>query len=118
MERDENREAHGRRAAAGYVAAEPPNDGREWDCQCARCGSSMDWTECWDCGGDGAHDLYDVDPLWYDRDATERCATCEGAGGWWTCLSSSAWCNANPMPGSEAVERGAVEWFCIDRPAT
>lgn len=29
-----------RRKAFSVIAKLPPNDGREWDCQCARCGSS------------------------------------------------------------------------------
>lgn len=27
----------------------------------------------------------DEDPLWYDRDDTEDCSTCDGDGGWLVC---------------------------------
>lgn len=54
---------------------------------CAKCGSSMMWIECWSCGGDGEHELYDEDPLWYDEDDTEECDICDGAGGWKACMS-------------------------------
>jgi hypothetical protein len=61
------------------IADLPPNDGREWELQCARCGSSCATPR----------------PFW--------------------CLSSAEWCNANPMPGRESVERGAIEWFVVER---
>jgi hypothetical protein len=61
------------------ISPEHPQDGRDWDCQCARCGSSM--ADCQDC------------------------------------LSPAQWCTANPMPGREAVERGAVEWYAPRRAA-
>jgi len=81
------------------------------DCQCARCGSSCVWEECWECGGDGEIGRHDEDPLYYDEDEMFRCETCEGSGGWALCCSSPEWCEANPMPGHEKVKRGAIEWF-------
>lgn len=63
------------------IAPYPPNDGREWDCQCARCGSTVAMLAPW------------------------------------RCLSSQSWCWANPLPGREETERGALEWFVIPEAA-
>ena len=92
---------------------EPPYiKGIYWECQCARCGSSCDWQECYNCE-DGAshHDCGDdccccLDPL-----PNVRCEVCNGNGGWWRCLSDYDWCNNNPMPGREDTKRGMFEWF-------
>lgn len=46
------------------------------------CDDFGDWIECWSCGGEGFHELYDEDPLWYDEDDIETCEECAGAGGW------------------------------------
>lgn len=56
---------------------------------CAKCGSSMYWVDCWSCGGEGWHELYDDDPLYYDEDDRERCDECRGKGGWKACMSCS-----------------------------
>ena len=61
----------------------PPNDGREYDCQCARCGSSVEWEQCGACGGEGTTgpgELYEEDPLWYDMDDYEPCHQCNVSG--------------------------------------
>ena len=91
----------------------PPSDGKQYDCQCARCGSSCDFQDCDNCGGDGlfGHDcgddccccLHPVDNI--------ACDFCDGNGGWWICLSSPDWCSGNPMRGREQQKRGTVEWF-------
>lgn len=73
------------------IAELPPQDGREWDCQCARCGSSV--------GTDDA-DTIDL-----------------GRIVWRFCLSGAEWCKANPRPGREQVEPGAIEWFTFERGA-
>lgn len=78
---------------------------------CARCGSDMYREECGNCGGDGCTApgaLYEEDPLWYDEDDSEPCPDCHGTGGWYVCLADAAWCEANPLPGREKVERGTV----------
>lgn len=49
------------------------------------CGALMNWVDCWDCSGEGYHELYDLDPLWYDEDDVEMCHTCRGEGGFWRC---------------------------------
>lgn len=106
--------------AAPVFGNYPPSDGRQWDCQCGRCGSSIDWHQCGGCGGEGSTapgELYDEDPLWYGTDDCETCRTCNGEGSWGQCMSSVGWCEAHPLPGREAVERGAVEWYPL-APAT
>ena len=62
--------------------------GLEIDCQCARCGSSVD-----------------SQPSDYDE-----------AEVWHRCMSSPEWCEANPLPGRELVKRGEIEWFTTEAP--
>lgn len=96
------------------VAARPPEEPGDWYCQCARCGSSCMWSDCDTCGGEGHTafgELHDQDPLWYDEDEVEACPICDGAGGWWCCLSPYAWCKDHPVEGRENVEPGQIEWF-------
>lgn len=69
------------------IQLKPPQDAREWDCQCARCGSSF---------------FYDPDD--------------EYGEGWHGCMSSQAWCESNPRPGRENVSRGEIEWYTFDEP--
>jgi hypothetical protein len=105
------------------IAARPPNDGREWDNQCARCGSSVDRELCEDCGGDGYVEAGCFEDSCccanpeVDHDY-ETCHACAGSGGWWRCLSSEEFCGANPLPGRGAVSRGEVEWFPVTRGAS
>lgn len=79
------------------------------DCQCARCGSSTWWQDCDGCAGEGFTDQEDDEGGAYE----EPCDFCQGDGSWPLCLSKAEWCEANPLPGRETVERGAVEWFQI-----
>lgn len=96
------------------IAPFPPSDGRQWNCQCARCGSSCDIEVCEECDGEGVdgHDCGDDCCCcgWPDED-NMVCQYCHGDGDRWTCVSSSYWCQANPLPGRENVERGQIEWF-------
>lgn len=68
---------------------------------CARCGSSTGWIDCWSC----------ADGLAYDEDDDTgepilvACEWCDGRGGHDACLSGAEWCEANPLPGQEEVER-------------
>lgn len=84
------------------------------DCQCARCGSSVHEDLCDECedGFDG-HDCGEDCCMCRYPDENVPCQHCGGTGVWRICLSSSEWCNANPLPGREAVERGEIEWFTI-----
>lgn len=80
------------------IGGKCPSDGREWDCQCARCGSSMGVEDCWHCGGDGG-----------------PCIECDGEGTYPLCLSGTEWCEANPRPGREKIQRHTPEWFLVER---
>ena len=105
-------------ASTGLFCRRPLSDGQDWECQCARCGSSVTEEVCSWCGGDGETqpgELYEEDPLWYDEDDTEPCHQCGGEGGWARCISAPEWCDTHPMPGRERVESGEVEWFPIGR---
>jgi hypothetical protein len=93
------------------IADNPPNDGREWDCQCARCGSSCVSETCDTCGGTGVDDWDEGD---WDDDGPEVCDICEGGGGWMHCCSSPDWCEAHPIEGRENTARGSIEWFTFD----
>lgn len=86
---------------------------KEKDCQCARCGSSMGWIDCGQCGGEGGRDLYDQSPLEYAPGEWARCDWCLGEGGGWYCFSDddSDWCQNHPSPGREDVKPSTVEWF-------
>jgi hypothetical protein len=93
-----------------------PDDGRHWECQCARCGSSLHRERCTACedGLDG-HDCGDDSCCCLDPEPNRLCGTCGGHEGWWVCLSDAAWCEANPLPGREDVKRGLPEFFPMDR---
>lgn len=100
-----------------FIGAAPPNDSREWECQCARCGSSMDFENCSDCCGGGETEpgeLHEYDPLFYRMSDTRPCYGCGGTGGDWWCLSGADWCEANPLTGRENIPRGTVEWFTLE----
>ena len=86
-----------------------PRDGREYDCQCARCGSTLTFETCAECAGDG----YIED----DDDAT-TCITCDGKGSWPLCISSEEFCEANPLPRRIAMRRSTPEWFATSGAAT
>jgi hypothetical protein len=95
------------------IQPHPPIDAKDYDCQCARRGSSMRWQDCeeWDCD-----DGYQSESMDEVDDYDGLCDTCDGEGGWHICLSSPEWCNANPLPGRESIKRGEVEWFEVNAP--
>lgn len=98
------------------IGPHPPQDGHNWECQCARCGSSVLFEDCTNCGGSGlrGHDCIDDTCCCLDPEENVECDVCDGQGGWYTCLSSREFCNANPLPGRENVKRGQIEWFRWD----
>lgn len=93
----------------------PPQDGREWESQCARCGSSTDWTDCENCGGEGVigHDCGEDCCCCADPEDNVICDLCNGHGGWHHCILSADWCNANPRTGCAGYMHGQIEWFLI-----
>ncbi len=64
---------------------------------CPTCGCTMEWRECEGFGcDDGMVNVYEEDVINNDPDDEEPCQICEGAGGWWACPNTPAWCAANP----------------------
>jgi len=74
--------------------------------QCARCGSSVYFVDCWECGGEG--EVEDDDWQNFEGDMV-CCRHCRGTGGWWHCVSGRAWCEAHPMPGREDITSTALK---------
>ena len=72
---------------------------------CPTCGYRMEWRECEDCedGHTPFGQLHEEDPLWYDLDDVEPCQVCDGAGGWWRCPNTPAWCAAHPAAAPEST---------------
>lgn len=99
------------------IGPRPPNDGKQWDCQCARCGSSLSFEECENCGGEGVsgHDCGEDCCCCLDPEENVVCDTCRGEGTFPLCLSNSEWCQANPMPGRENIARSTPEWFPVQK---
>lgn len=98
------------------IARFPPNDGREWECQCARCGSSMSFIECPECGGEGlcGHDCGEDCCCCLEPEDNIECPACSGVGSFPLCLSaSSGHCAEFPNPGREVTPESTVEWYCI-----
>lgn len=98
------------------IGPHPPDEmyksGLEIDCQCARCGSSVDSELCdycddgydgHDCGEDCCCCLYPEENV--------LCQYCDGTGIWHRCMSSPEWCEAHPLPGREQTVSGELEWF-------
>lgn len=77
------------------------------DCQCARCGSSVEQRDCWACGGDGY--VPEDTPEGWDEGDERPCDICHGHGGSLRCVSSPAYCNDHPLPGREHIESTALE---------
>ena len=77
---------------------------------CARCGGDAEWFGCETCGGEGVdgHDCGEDTCCCLDPEENQTCDVCLGRGGWWRCANSPEWCQANPLPGQEAVERGVL----------
>lgn len=94
------------------VIGKHPNDGRDWDVQCARCGSSLAFDLCENCGGEGfiEDDTDQINGIEY-----EACNECLGASTFPRCLSGAEWCEANPRLDREDVEVSTPEWFVVAR---
>lgn len=102
------------------IAVNSPHDGRNWDCQCARCGASMDWEECSNCGGDGlvGHDCGEDTCCCMDPEENVVCDICDGEGGWQLCMSGYMWCLTHPNPGRLYYPPHTPEWYTLERRAT
>lgn len=100
-----------------HIGKYPPEDGQEWDCQCARCGSSMMWEDCSTCGGEGVsgHECGEDTCCCRYLEDNVPCGICDGDGGWYLCISSVDWCEHHPIPGHEQWKRHEVEWFVVPR---
>lgn len=96
-----------------HIGRYPPDDGRRWDCQCARCGSSLFFDDCEACGGEGldGHDCGEDCCCCADPEENVVCAYCGGKGSFPHCASSREWCEAHPRRGREKIPSGTPEWF-------
>jgi hypothetical protein len=95
-----------------HIGTFPPPDGKQYDCQCARCGSTADYTPCDICDDEpDDHDCGDDCCCCADPEPNVTCSICEGHGGWYECMSSLEWCKGNPLPGRKHIARGNIEWF-------
>jgi len=102
--------------ADAIIQGTPPADGRNWECQCARCGSSADWIDCWACvDGMAGHDCGEDCCMCLRPEENVICEICGGNGGGWRCLAALIYCEENPMDGREQIVRGAIEWFTVER---
>lgn len=70
--------------------------------QCARCGSSVYFEDCWECDGEGT-----VDGDGFECEV-EDCPACLGLGGRWHCCSGRDWCESHPMSGRASIGSTAV----------
>jgi hypothetical protein len=101
------------------IADHPPPEmyasGLEIDCQCARCGSSVETEYCNECEeGYSDHDCGEDCCCCLEPELNVTCQYCRGRGVYHVCLSSPQWCQDNPLPGREQIERGAIEWYTIE----
>jgi hypothetical protein len=104
-----------------FIGEHPPRDGRTWDCQCARCGASMEWRNCDYCDSEGytGHECGEDCCCCLGPEPNVPCDICDGRGGWYDCCSSAEWCKANPLDGRENIKRHTPEWYTLDpKPVT
>jgi hypothetical protein len=103
------------KAIAEHPPAEMYQSGLEIDCQCARCGSSVDSELCQYCeDGFNGHDCGDDTCCCLHPEENVLCDICRGYGVIHHCLSSAEWCQANPLLGREDIDRGQIEWFTVE----
>ena len=90
-----------------------PRNGYEYAAQCGRCGSTLIFEDCNNCGGDGVvdHDCGEDTCACAKPELNVGCGVCGGAGGFPLCCSTEEWCKENPIVGRENVQRATVEWY-------
>jgi hypothetical protein len=98
-----------RSASATTHFGRHPNDGEEYDAQCARCGSTIAFVDCPACGGHGTVEAIDLD------DEVVDCGLCGGNATFPLCISTEKFCQDNPLPGRAAYARSNPEWFRVSR---
>lgn len=81
--------------------------------RCGRCGSSIVFEDCPNCGGVGftGHDCGEDSCCCLDPEENLACEICRGTGTFSTCLSSPKWCEGHPLPGREGTRRSTLESF-------
>ena len=93
-----------------YVSGHDDGLGED-ECQCARCGSSVRWVDCWQCDEEGYsyHDCGEDCCACLDPEPNVICDVCLGTCGWWRCCSTRKYCEGNPMPGREQIPSTACD---------
>ena len=77
---------------------------------CSRCGSTAAYEDCTNCDhGYSHHDCGEDTCPCDEPEDNVLCYICNGKGGWYACLSTPEWCEANPLPGRENITRGPTE---------
>lgn len=101
---------------APIIQDDPPNRDPGWRCRRARCGSGMVYMDCASCDGSGfnGHDCGEDTCCCLRPDDNVECSDCDGRGWFRDCDASFEWCGDHPMPGRDAVESAAVEWFRLE----
>ena len=63
---------------------------------CPKCGSSMSWEDCPNCDEEGFshHDCGEDCCVCLHPENNVDCDWCDGKGGYWACVSSREWCEA------------------------
>jgi len=90
----------------GMISPHPPDDDRDYECRCARCGSETRPQRCEQCNGKGVSDFED--------DGVETiCYLCDGQGEFEQCMKTVEVCKANPLPGRSQINIGELEWLLI-----
>lgn len=98
------------RGGIEYFSAELVGISYGDEAMCARCGGSVDWLRCPNCGGAGLshHDCGEDSCCCLDPEDNVDCNWCGGTGGSWHCLNTPEWCKARPLAGREHIESTAL----------
>lgn len=87
------------------------DDEEDLTAECARCGGSVEWLDCWYCGGRGLthHDCGEDSCCCLHPEDNVSCIVCKEECGAWHCTNTPEFCAANPLPGCENVESTALK---------